>query len=91
MAIVFDGETTCALCDKKLQENESLVLIPAFFEDSLHSLWKYTDVGFHRDCFMQWERKVELVSEFNEYYKKHYRGIRVMDNDGNIFDARTII
>jgi len=87
MAIVFEGMSSCCLCEKKLKENDELVLIPAFMEDSSHELWSFTDTGYHKDCFINWERKSELISEFNKYYERHYRGMRVMDEEGTISDV----
>lgn len=36
---------------------------------------------------INWERKSELINELNRNYERHHRDMRVMDNEGTIFDV----
>ena len=87
MAIVIRGSSICATCENVLQDEDELVLIPAFIEDTSSQLWRYSDAAFHKNCFMNWDNRNRLITEFNGYYERHYRGMRVMDDEGNISDV----
>ena len=87
MAIVIGGSSTCALCDEVLEDEHELVMTPPFIEDSSSNLWRYSDAAFHKNCFMAWESRKLLIDTFNEHYEKHYRGMRVMDDEGTISDV----
>lgn len=87
MAIVIGGSSTCALCDEVLEDEHELVMTSPFIEDTSSDLWRYSDAAFHKNCFMAWESRKRFIDSFNEYYEKHYRGMRVMDDEGTISDV----
>lgn len=84
MAVIFNGISICRLCDQVLESDQEIVMIPPFVEDSSSPLWAFSDVTFHKSCFMGWEKRKELIHAYNGYYRKHYRGMRVMDEEGYI-------
>lgn len=84
MAIMIEGSTLCKLCNAPLYAEEEIVLIPAFIKDRTHNLFRFSDSSIHKSCFMNWKDKMSLIDEFNLYYQKHYRGLRVMSDDGYI-------
>jgi len=64
MAIFFEGQSTCSICDGVLDKTREHIAWNAFLGQS-HPLWKYSDSGMHMDCFQNWEHK----EEFNFLYK----------------------
>ncbi len=36
---------------------------------------------------MGWDKRKRFINTFNGYYEKHYRGMRVMDDEGTISDV----
>ena len=84
--MIISGQSKCSICDKVLDEQERYILIPAFLEDESHVLFQYTDTGFHQDCFNKSSFRDDLVSAYNEYYKAHYRGMRIMNDQGEILE-----
>jgi hypothetical protein len=87
MAIVIIGSSPCALCDEVLEDEHELVMTSPFIEDTSSDLGRYSDASFHKNCFMAWESRERLIRTFNEYYKRHYRGMRVIDDEGTISDV----
>ena len=87
MVIVIRGSSTCALCHDVLEDEQELVTTSPFIEDTSSDWWRYSDAAFHKNCFMTWESRERFIDTFNEYYKRHYRGIYVMDNKRNISDV----
>ncbi len=84
MAIIFSGISTCVLCDQVLESDKDIVMIPPFVEGAFAEFLAYSDAAFHKSCFMTWEKRQVLIYEYNEYYRNHYRGMRVMDEEGHI-------
>ena len=82
--MIFIGLTNCPICESLLEEKHSIVMIPPFIEDTRNSLWKYTDTGMHQQCFDNWDCRAHLVALYNSFYKAHYRGYRIMNDDGSI-------
>jgi hypothetical protein len=87
MAIVIGGSSTCALCNEVLEDEHELVMTSPFIEDASSDLWRYSDAAFHKNCFMGWDKRKRFINTFNGYYEKHYRGMRVMDDEGTISDV----
>ena len=84
MAILIEGSAFCALCNAPLYAEEEIVLIPAFIEDRTHNLFRFSDSSMHQSCFKIWKDRTSLIDEFNLFYQTHYRGLRVMSDDGSI-------
>ena len=64
MAIIIPGKSECAECGDILQKGEDIVGLPALFSSS-HSLYKYSDAGFHKTCYESLGdlSQIELVLE----------------------------
>jgi len=68
MAIIIYGATECALCGKVINEDDDVVATSHFIGDTANPLWKYSDVGMHRQCFRTWDKRHEFVRLFNETF-----------------------
>ena len=55
MALIFPGETSCALCGGVIEAGTATVSFPAFLP-ATHELGKFSDAAFHLACF---ERSTE--------------------------------
>lgn len=47
-----------------LDAHDDIVATSSFLEAE-HRLWRYSDAGMHRRCFLAWKLQAEFVSEFN--------------------------
>ena len=65
MAIIIDGHTQCPLCDGVLGANDDTVSTTAFIGDSADPLWRFSDAGMHRACFLGWNDRESFVDRFN--------------------------
>jgi hypothetical protein len=87
MALIIRGKTRCPLCYQIIATDDDVVAASQFIADPADSLWRYSDAGFHRRCFAEWDRRAEFVSRFNEAArafrfgngKRHH-----MQDDGSI-------
>lgn len=69
MALIFSGQSACALCGQLLQEGEKITGLPASaFTD--HPLHPYFDRGFHLECFDNWDKKAEALNHIKEGMKQ---------------------
>lgn len=66
MPIVLNVKTHCVVCGKSLLESDDVILTLAFIADPEDPLWKYSDAGFHRQCFLECPSRPEIVQRFNE-------------------------
>ena len=87
MAMIFIGQSTCSICGKILEENQSITGFPPFIEDSNHELFEYSDSGMHEACFMNWRFKTQFINAYNKHYELRYRGMRKMLDDGTIIEV----
>jgi hypothetical protein len=65
MALIAWDLTPCALCGVALVQGDDLVATSPFIADEKDPLWKYSDAGMHRDCFLAWECRAAFVEKFN--------------------------
>jgi len=77
MALIFLGQTTCALCGKLLMKGEDIKGLPAI-SNTEHPLYSYFDQGFHSHCFDNWDKKEDVLNLFREEKQKfmnsdHYK------------------
>ncbi len=84
MSLIFGGTTRCAICETAIDVDSQTVSTTAFIENSSDPLWKLSDAAMHSSCFANWALRRRFIDAFNAYYAKHYRGIRVMLEDGSI-------
>ena len=69
MALIFLGESTCAICGKLLMEGQAVTGLPAIPKLG-HQLYEYFDQGFHQQCFDNWDKKDEALSLIKEGKQK---------------------
>jgi hypothetical protein len=90
MAIIILGKTECSLCGIVLEEGPDIVATPHFIEDQTDPLWKYSDSGMHRRCFLAWEHRAAFVEKFNAAFGSRVWGNGTrhrMQLDGTIVTA----
>jgi hypothetical protein len=66
MAIIFRGRSRCSLCDRVIAESDDIVLTSHFIGDPADTLWRFSDSGMHRSCFLAWDQRAEFVRRYNE-------------------------
>jgi hypothetical protein len=59
MVLLFEGHTTCGICEKIIYAGEDFTGVPAIANKS-HYLYEYFDQGFHQACFENWNEKEEI-------------------------------
>lgn len=64
MAQFFPGRTLCALCEQAIHSEP--VAFPAFLPRG-HSLWKYADACFRRECLDVWKHNATLSRLYREF------------------------
>jgi len=69
MALIFFGQTNCAICGNILTENDEFVGLPAF-ADSDSSLYPFSDAAFHKSCYDNWGKRQEVESVIEERRKE---------------------
>jgi hypothetical protein len=69
MALIFLGQSTCALCCQFLMPGEQVKGLPAI-SNTIHPLYKYFDCGFHLQCFQNWDKKEEALNLIKEEKQK---------------------
>lgn len=87
MALILLGSTTCSICDRILNEGEDIVATSHFIADDKDPLWRYSDSGMHRACFVKWPEREIFISKFNEFAGKLIFGKTIyheMKPDGTI-------
>jgi hypothetical protein len=65
MAIIIRDKTQCALCAEILGADDDVVSTSHFIADSADPLWKYSDAGMHRSCFLDWSDRERFVDQIN--------------------------
>jgi hypothetical protein len=66
MALILRGQSECSICNKVLKEEDDVVMNSHFIADSNDSLWRFSDSGMHRSCFLDWEHRQEFIKRFND-------------------------
>jgi hypothetical protein len=69
MALIFLGQSTCAICGRLLIQGEEITALPAVSNTS-HPLYHYFDQGFHLQCFENWDKKNEALDLVKEEKRK---------------------
>lgn len=80
MAMIFEGVTTCSICDQLL--TEPIVAWGHFVSDKSDPLWRYSDSAMHQRCFLSWPKRDEFRARQNMAYK------RVVHSDQTIFQMQ---
>jgi hypothetical protein len=87
MALIFLGQSRCALCDTILTETDQIVATSHFIADRQHPLWRFSDAGMHQTCFLVWEQREAFITLFNQVTASSVFGrdtIHHMEPDGSI-------
>lgn len=91
MAIIIRGATACSLCEAVLAEGEDIIGSPHFIHDQCHRLWRFSDSGMHRVCFMAWSEAPEFRAAYNDLWNKLVpEHPREMLSDGTIVDLAKV-
>jgi hypothetical protein len=75
------------LCREVVAKDDDIVATSHFIADRNDPLWQYSDAAFHRQCFLQWERREEFINRFNDAMAPHVFGNgkrHQMSSDGSI-------
>jgi hypothetical protein len=87
MALIILGATRCALCELVFGEGDDIVATSHFIADKTDPLWKYSDAGIHRRCFLAWGSRATFVEKFNATWGQEIWGNGTrhrMELDGTI-------
>lgn len=87
MAIVMMGASVCPLCNKIIEEHESIVMFPPFVQNVKDSFYVFNDAGVHFSCV---ERhilgKQALIYRDNFLFKTRPEN-RICDIGGNKIES----
>ena len=84
MALVFLGQTPCAICGVILKEGDDIFATSGGPITPNDPLWQYQDAGMHRSCFQAWPLRDSFRQLFNEHFDRHFRGMRFIREDGTV-------
>lgn len=70
MGLLLLGKTKCALCGNIISNGKESVTLPAFSNNPLDSLHKYSDSSFHHECLASTGQLRELDSRVGEWANK---------------------
>lgn len=65
MALIIQGKTKCSICNATLNEGDNIVMCPHFISDPNDRLWRFSDSGMHKTCFLEWEHRENFVKKYN--------------------------
>ena len=87
MAIVVRGKTGCSICQNIFGADDDIVSTPHFIWNESHPLWRFSDSGMHRSCFIAWPHADAFRAEYNATWPKIMpRHPREMLANGSIVD-----
>lgn len=66
MAMILRGKTECPLCNGVIKENDEIVATSHFIADPRDLLWRFSDAGMHKDCFLNWDQRLNFINRYNE-------------------------
>ena len=65
MALIAYGRSRCPLCNGILADTPDMVATSHFIADPSDPLFRYSDAGMHRDCFVAWPHRFEFTTRYN--------------------------
>jgi hypothetical protein len=87
MALILLGKSECPLCGGVLREGDELVGTSHFIGDPADPLYRYSDAGMHKECFLHWDLRSDFVSRYNSLHRSNVWGNGTyfqMGDDGTI-------
>jgi len=87
VAIILRGKSKCPICGDVIGKEDELVSTSHFIQDRTDPLWRFSDAGMHRQCFLAWQHRSEFVERFNSLVGPSVSGggtRRRMHDDGSI-------
>ena len=69
MAMIVEGETTCPLCGRVLENGQDVIGFPAFLPAGHQLARLFSDAAFHRACF-EADSRAEQVSDLHSRYRR---------------------
>jgi len=85
MAIIFENQSRCPLCNDVLNKSREYILIPPLISNQLDNLFIFSDAGVHLDCLDKCSAKGKLFKHIDLYYQYSNR-IRSITIDNNKSD-----
>ncbi|CAN5198405.1 hypothetical protein BH18ACI2_BH18ACI2_09690 [soil metagenome] len=65
MAIILLGRTECSICGVVFVTGDEIVATSHFIADLDDPLYRFSDSGVHKNCFLMWEYRADFVEKFN--------------------------
>ena len=92
MALIFRGKSNCVLCGEIIATDHEIIATSHFVSKQDDPFWRYSDAVFHKDCFLEWEKREEFIKCFNDVMEHFVFGngkYQCMQNDGKIIQVFT--
>ena len=65
MALILCGKTECSICGVIIKDGDTIVATTHFLRDPNDPLWRFSDSGMHRSCFLAWPLRDTFVERYN--------------------------
>ena len=65
MALILRGKTQCSICGVVIKDGDPIVSTTHFIVDENHPLWRFSDSGMHKSCFLAWPLRETFVERYN--------------------------
>jgi len=65
LALILRGKTPCSICGDVINDGDVVVATSHFIGDKDDPLWRFSDSGMHRDCFLSWPLREDFVLKYN--------------------------
>ncbi|WP_294296114.1 hypothetical protein [uncultured Chryseobacterium sp.] len=85
MAIIFENQTICPLCNDVLNKSREYILIPPLISNELDDLFIFSDAGVHLNCLDRSSLKENLFKHI-DLYGQYLNRIRSMATHHNNYD-----
>ena len=66
MALILPGKSECSVCGVVLNEGDDIAATTHFIADPNDPLWRFSDSGVHRSCFLGWDQRQAFMGKYND-------------------------
>jgi hypothetical protein len=70
MALLVNN-MNCPICGGQINQNQKVIMFPAFISNKLDPLWIFNDSALHIDCFSKHPLSIEAQSRYEEFLKRN--------------------